>query len=116
MDSVVQFGFEMMPRDRDRASRRGHRCPLRGQLVGHVEHGHVHAVEHLGRQGQHGQFPAAHDVLAAGRTRRRDQPDLAPRHGFPAVDDVDHHGAHRAGRAHQRQHRTSHPAHRPVPA
>jgi len=61
---------------------RGDRRPLQRDVVGHVEHRHVDAVERLGRQLPHGQLlAAAGELLPAERAEassRISPPDVAP--------------------------------------
>jgi hypothetical protein len=118
IDSVVQLGTAMMPLGRLAACSGfgGDRGPLRGHLVGHVEHGQVHAVEHAGLQRDDLDILAAHPQPPAGRAGRGDQPDLAPDVG-PGGQQVEHHGADGPGRADHGQGRPAlvAGAHRPLP-
>ncbi|GAA1854123.1 hypothetical protein GCM10009772_33660 [Pseudonocardia alni subsp. carboxydivorans] len=89
--------------DGDRAAGGGDRRPLGGDLVGHVEHRDVDAVEDLGLQLQDRDVLAADRQHLAGAAGRGDQADLAPRHRLAGVDDLDHGGADGTGRADQRE-------------
>src|SRR6202035_3041398 len=99
------------------AAGRRDRGPLRGDLVGHVEHGHVHPVEHLRGQRQDLDLGAADPQVPARGPGRGDQPDLTP-HVVAGGQQVEHDRADGAGRAHHGQRRLGRPgpaAHRPVP-
>src|SRR5699024_9127027 len=76
----------------------GDRGPLLRDLVWHVEHGHVDAVEDLGGQGLHGDVLSAHAQDLAGAARGGDQADLTP-HVRALGEDAAHDGADGAGRA-----------------
>ena len=131
-DRVVQFGTEMMPLgpgesrvrvhlghderhvgvhperaglvDHDDAARRRDRCPLRRDLVWHVEHREVDAVEGLGRHRLNLDLLAPDRQHPARRPRRGDQPDLAP-DVRPGGHDLAHDGADRARRPDDREDR-----------
>ena len=129
IDSVVQFGLAMMPRGRcwiwsgvdlghdqrhvgvhpERAGVVHHdgtaggrdRRPLGRDLVGHVEHGDVHAVEDLRGQLDDGELLAAYGEGLARGAGRRDEPDLAP-HVLARGEQLAH-DACRRRRSHRRR-------------
>jgi hypothetical protein len=82
--------------DGHRAVAGRHRRPRRRHLVGHVEHGHVDAVERVRRERHHLGLAAPDRQPPPGRPRRGDQPDISP-DVLPGGQQVEHHRADRAG-------------------
>jgi hypothetical protein len=101
----------------------GHRDrrPLQRDVVGDVEHRHVHAVEDVRGQLADRQLLAAAAEGPSGRARGGDQPDLAP-DVAPRRQQLAHNGADRAGGSDHGErgllrHQGSHfSGYRPVPA
>src|SRR5699024_36863 len=70
---------------------------FRSHLVGDVEHGHVHTVEHLRGQGLHDDVLTTHAQDLARAACRSHQTDLAP-HVRTLGQDAPHDGADSTGR------------------
>src|ERR1035441_10524063 len=105
--------------DGDRAAADRSRGPDRRDLIGHVEHRHVDAVEGVLAQRDHLGHAAPDHQPPPSRPRRGDQPDLAP-DVRPGRQQVKHHRADRAGGADDGQRRPvpntpRSPDHPPVP-
>ena len=99
--------------DNDGAALCGDRSPLLGDVVRDVEHGDVHTLEDLRRQGHHLDLLATDRQQGAGRTRRGREPHLTPE-VLPGAEHPQQHRADQSGSPHHGEGRLG-ARHLPVP-